>query len=148
MSLQDLELSGEISRESLTTGEVARHLESIEERLQAARLEANSNRVRLEQAYNAIHICARTALRVEGYRITSPRRHHRIALESLAETMGVDNADIDYFLSLSGERSSGIYDAAPVPDSDVSEAVEAATNLAEKLHTWLVVRAPGELQRP
>ena len=62
MSLQDLERSGEISRESLTTGEVARHLESIEERLQAARLEANSNRVRLEQAYNAIHICARTAL--------------------------------------------------------------------------------------
>jgi hypothetical protein len=145
MSLQDLELSGELSREALTTGEVGRHLQSVEERLQAANLEANPNRVRLEQAYNAIHICARTALRVEGYRITSPRRHHHVALETLSETIGANSADIDYFLSLSGERNRDIYDAAPVVDSDVSDAVEAATELAEKLRAWLGVRAPEEL---
>ena len=145
MSLQDLEFSGELSREALTTGEVARHLQSITERLQAANLEANPNRVRLEQAYNAIHICARTALRVESYRITSSRRHHQVALETLSETMGIDNADIDYFLGLSGERNNDIYDAAPVADSDVSDAVEAATELVKKLRTWLGVRAPEEL---
>jgi len=145
MSLQDLELSGELSREALATGEVARHLESIAERLQAASLEANPNRVRLEQAYNAIHICARTALRVEGYRITSSRRHHQIALETLSETMGIDDADIDYFLSLSTVRHSDIYDATPVADSDVSDAVEAATELTERLRVWLKARAPEEL---
>ncbi len=145
MSLQDLELSGELSREALTTGEVVRHMESIKERLQAANLEANPNRVRLEQAYNAIHICARTALRVEGYHITSSHRHHQVALETLIETMGIDNEDIDYFLSLSGERHDEIYDALPVTDSDVSDAIEAATELAEKLRAWLEVRAPEEL---
>jgi len=146
MSLQDQELSGDLVREALTTGEVTRHVRSIEDRLQAANLAANPNRVRLEQAYNAIHICARTALRVEGYRITSRRGHHQVALQSLNETMGIDNADIDYFLNLSGERGDDIYDAAPVGDSDVSEAVEAAAKLAETLRAWLAVRVPEELR--
>ena len=145
MSLQDLELSGELSREALATGEVARHLQSIAERLQAANLEANPNRVRLEQAYNAIHICARTALRVDGYRITSARGHHQVALETLSETMGTERADIDFFLSLSRERHNDIYDAAPVADSDVRDAIEAATGLAQKLHAWLEARVPEEL---
>ena len=145
MSLQDMELSGELAREALTSGEVARHLESIKERLQAANLEDNPNRTRLEQAYYATLNCARIALRVEGYRIKSPRRRHQVALETLIETMGTDSEDIDYFLSLSRERHDDIYDAAPVTNSDVSDAIEAATNLAEKLHAWLGVRAPEEL---
>jgi len=145
MSLQDLELSGELTREPLTTGEVARHLESIEERLQAADLESNSNRVRLEQAYNAIHICGRIALRGEGYRITSRQKHHEVALVTLAETIGVDNEDIDYYLGLSRERHDEYYDAAPVTDSELSSAIEAATELVAKLRAWLEVRVPEEL---
>jgi len=145
MSLQDMELSGELSREALTSGEVARHLGAIEERLQAANLEANPNRTRLEQAYCAILSSARIALRVEGYRVTSSRRHHQVALEALADTLGAEAEDIDYFLSLSGERHNDIYDAAPVTDSDVADAIDAATSLAGKLRAWLEVRAPDEL---
>lgn len=145
MSLRDMESSGDLSHEPLTSGEVGRHLESIKERLQAATLEANPNRTRLEQAYYALLNCARIALRVEGYRITSPRRHHQVALETLIETLGVGNEDIDFFLSLSRERHNDIYDAAPVTDSDVRDAIEAATNLAQKLHAWLEVRAPEEV---
>jgi len=140
MSLQDMELSGELTREALTSGEVARHLVAIEDWLQAADIEANPNRTRLEQAYSAIHGIARIALRVDGYRVTSTRRHHQVALESLTETMGVGVEDIDYFLSLSGERHNDIYDAAPVTDSDVSDATAAAANLAKKLHVWLEAR--------
>ena len=139
-----MELSGELSREALSSGEVARHLVAIQEWLQAAGIEANPNRTRLEQAYSAIHGIARIALRVEGYRVTSTRRHHQVALESLTETMGVRVEDIDYFLGLSGERHSDVYDAAPVTDSDVADAVGAAGNLAAKLHMWLETRAPGQ----
>ena len=140
-----MELSGELSREALTSGEVARHLVSIEEWLQAANIEANPNRTRLEQAYSAIHGIARIALRVEGYRVASMRRHHQVALESLAETMGVRVEDIEYFLTLSGERHHDVYDAAPVTDSDVSDAVDAAASLAKNLQKWLQARAPEEL---
>ena len=54
--------------------------------------------------------------------------------------MGVGNEDIDYFLDLSRTRGSDLYDAIPVTDTDVSEAIEAATSLAEKLASWLDAR--------
>lgn len=143
MDLRDMELSGRLSRESLTSGELARFRESIKERLKDAGNEQNSNRTRLEQAYHAIFNCAWIALRVEGYRANSMPGHHRVVLESTAETMGIASEDIDYFLDLSRARGSDLYEAMPVPDSDVAEAIEAARELAEKLSVWLEGRAPN-----
>jgi hypothetical protein len=143
--LQEMEMRGELAREPLTSGEVTRRLESIEERLEATNLESNSKRIRLEHAYDAIHFCARLALRVESYRIVNREGHHRVALESLADTLGIDNEDIDYFLGLSRERHDEYYDAAPVTDSELSSAIEAAAEMVEKLRAWLEVRVPGEL---
>ena len=142
MDLRDMELSGHVSREPLTSGEVARFRESIRERLEDANNTKNSNRTRLEQAYHAIFNCAWIALRVDGYRANSMPGHHRVVLESMAETMGADNRDIDYFLVLARVRGSDLYDAMPVSDSDVDDAIEAATKLAEQLSEWLEVRAP------
>ena len=142
MDLRDMELSGHVSRESLTSGEVARFQESIKERLEDANNTKNSNRTRLEQAYHAIFNCAWIALRVDGFRASSMPGHHRVVLESMAETMGIANRDIDYFLNLSRARGLDLYEAMPVPDSDVDDAIEAATELAEKLNDWLEVRAP------
>ncbi|MCK5584915.1 hypothetical protein KAJ02_02475 [Candidatus Bipolaricaulota bacterium] len=137
-----MELSGHVSREPLTSGEVARFRESIRERLEDANNTKNSNRTRLEQAYHAIFNCAWIALRVDGYRANSMPGHHRVVLESMAGTMGADNRDIDYFLELARVRGSDLYDAMPVSDSDVDDAIEAATKLAEQLSEWLEVRAP------
>jgi len=137
-----MELSGHVSREPLTSGEVARFRESIKERLEDANNTKNSNRTRLEQAYHAIFNCAWIALRVDGYRANSMLGHHRVVLESMAETMGTANKDIDYFLNLSRARGLDLYEAMPVSDSDVDDAIEAATKLAKRLNDWLEVRAP------
>jgi hypothetical protein len=137
MSLQQMELSGDLTREALTTGEVPRHREAIRDRLRDANNEENSSRTRLEQAYYAILTCARIALRVDGYRVSSVRGHHRITLETLRETMGVDAESIDYYSQLSRIRNSDLYDAMPVGESDASEAVEEAAKLVERLDTWL-----------
>ena len=142
MDLRDLELSGHLSREPLTSGEVARFRDSIRERLEDANNTKNSNRTRLEQAYHAIFNCAWIALRADGYRANSMPGHHRVILESMAETMGTANKDIDYFLNLSRARGLDLYEAMPVPDSDVGDAIEAATILAKKLDDWLGIRAP------
>jgi hypothetical protein len=142
MDLRDMELSGHISREPLTSGEVARFQDSIKERLGDAGNANNSNRTRLEQAYHAIFNCAWIALRVDGYRASSMPGHHRVVLESMAETMGTANEDIDYFLDLSRARGLDLYEAMPVSDSDVDDAIEAATKLVEKLNDWLEARAP------
>ena len=140
MDLRDMELSGHVSREPLTSGEVSRFQESIKERLEDASNTQNSNRTRLEQAYHAIFNCAWIALRVEGYRANSMPGHHQVVLESMAETMGTSNEDIDYFRDLSRVRGSDLYEAMPVPSSDVDDAIEAATEIAEKLASWLEVR--------
>ena len=140
MSLHDLELSGAIKREELTSGEINRFQLAIQERLVAASLDANPNRTRFEQAYDAILNCAWIALRVEGYRATSKQGHHRVVLESLAETMGIPNKEIDYFLSLSELRNRDLYDAMPATDSDVVDALQAATELAEKVTAWVKFR--------
>lgn len=142
MDLRDLEMSRHVSRESLTSGEVARFQESIKERLEDASNTQNSNRTRLEQAYHAIFNCAWIALRVDGYRANSMPGHHRVVLESMAETMGTANEEIDYFLNLSRARGLDLYEAMPVTNSDVDDAIEAATILAKKLNDWLEARAP------
>jgi predicted RNase H-like nuclease (RuvC/YqgF family) len=105
--------------------------------LEDARNTSNHNVTRLEQAYNAILNCAWLALRVEGYRPKSVPGHHQLVIESLAETMGIDNGDVDYFLELAGTRNRDLYDAMPITETDVAEAIEAAANLAEKLERWL-----------
>lgn len=146
MNLQDLELSGDLAREDLVTGEVARFQDSIQERLTDASNPSNSNRTRLELAYSAILDCALLALRVEGFRVKSKQGHHRIALESLAETVGIGNEDIDYFLELSHTRGDVLYEAIPVSDSDARDAVEAATQPAEKLDGWMDFRLNNTLR--
>jgi hypothetical protein len=106
-------------------------------RLADAHNESNHGPTRLEQAYSAILNCALLTLRVEGYRAKPGQGHHQLAIESLAETMGIENADVDYFLELARTRHDDIYEAVPITDADVEEAIEAATELAEKLDRWL-----------
>ena len=140
MSLEEMNLRDEIIREPLSSGEVSRFNESIAQRLEDANNTSNYNLTRLELAYYAILNCELLALRVDGYRVRSAPGHHIVALESLADTMGADNRDIDYFLELSKTRGRSLYDATPISDSDVFDAVEAATALAEQLSAWLDAR--------
>jgi len=136
MNLQELESSGDLVRQDLSTGEVARFRASIQELLADAGNKTNSSQTRLGLAYSAILKCALLALRIEGYRTKSKQGHHRVALETLAETLGVDDKDIDYFLELSRTRSDQLYEAMPATDSDAADAVRAATELAENVNNW------------
>jgi hypothetical protein len=143
MSLQDLVLSGALEREELTTGEVPRFQAAIAERLSDANIKANSNRTRLELAYHTILDCALLALRVDGYRVKAMPGHHRTSLDTLAETLGTSDKDIDYFHELARTRGAGLYEAMPISDSDVRDAIEAATQLAERLAAWVEFRLKG-----
>ena len=87
---------------------------SIAERLSDANITANPNRTRLELAYPTILDCALLALRVDGYRVKAMLGHHRIALGTLADTMGIGDKDIDYFRELARLRGVGIYEAMPI----------------------------------
>jgi len=140
MHLRDLVLNGYLDRESLTTGDVQKYKEAIGECLADANNDTNANRTRLLLAYDAILKCALLALRVDGYRLKATQGHHQIALETLAETVGSTDADIDYFSELSRIRHADVYDSQVVSDSDVKEAIEAANQLEKKTAGWVDFR--------
>jgi hypothetical protein len=140
MSLEEMLLRGEIRRERLAAGEVGRFLEAIRQGLDDARRKDNHGQTRLELAYHVVLSCAWIALRVEGYRPSAGRRHHQVALESLALTLGIAGGDIDYFLDLARMRHSTLYDAVVVAETDVEAAVAAAVDLSGKVAAWLEAR--------
>ena len=140
MNLQDLELSRDIAREPLTSGEVTRFRESIADRLKDASNPEISSRTRLELAYYVILDCALLALRVEGYRVKSERGHHQTALRTLSESVGANSSEVDYYFELARIRGASLYGATPISHSDARDAVEAATELTEKVSAWVVFR--------
>ena len=142
MSLQEMEFRSELDREPATTGEVQRLVQAIERRLKDARNKTNSPETRMEQAYHAILNCALAALRAEGYRPVNGPGKHVYTLESLLDTLGVESSRQDYYQSLRDLRNKDIYTGAVhVSDRDVTDAVEEATWLHNRLLGWLDQRA-------
>jgi len=67
--------------------------------------------------------------------------HHVVALESLADTLGVTLDRIDYFQTLRDLRNKDIYTGSShVSDTQALEAVRAACRLAADTRRWLESR--------
>jgi hypothetical protein len=135
--LDDMVMREELAFEPLASGEVARCTAAIEEGLEDAGNTSNHPQTRLNLAYHAILGISLLALRVDGYRAKEGRGHHYNALNTLAETMGVPDDDIDYYQELRESRHHNIYDPKPVSASTAEEAISSAHDLKERLATWL-----------
>ncbi len=145
MSLQEMLLRSELKREKAVPGEIERMLGTVQRRLQDAEHEDIHPETRLEQAYHAILGCALSALRAHDLRTVNRPGHHMVALESLADTLGLSIDRIDYFQTLRDLRNKALYTGGTyVSDSQASEAVEEARKLAEDLAAWLAQQDKGE----
>jgi len=109
MSLEEMLLRSELKREKPVPGEIARMIETVHRRLHDARHPDLHAETRLEQAYHAILGCALIALRMNGYRVSDRRGHHGVALESLADTVGLPMERIDYYQTLRTLRNKDLY---------------------------------------
>ena len=88
MSLEEIILRGELSREPASAGEIRRLIDAATRRLKDAANTSIHPETRLEQAYHAILNCALVALRAENLRAVNGPGKHRFAIESLADTLG------------------------------------------------------------
>ena len=140
MSLEEMAMRGEIVSEPATSGEIERHLASLQKRLEDAARAENHPETRLVQAYQAIFTCGWIALRVEGWRAVKRPGQHVTVIESMADTLGLDGNAIDTLLALSRQRHADLYEARPISVSEADEAVSEAGKLAERLREWLVLR--------
>jgi|SRR3990172_9257229 len=138
MGLEDQANVGELESLPATWHEIKGLLKKAHRKLSDAKSDTISRETRLEQAYNVILTCAITALRVAGYRVTSRISAHYIALETLRETIALDDDKIDYFQSLRSLRHRDIYDAdLIINEQDLSESIKEAENLLVILETWV-----------
>jgi hypothetical protein len=136
MNLETFLFRNEIVREALGAGEIDRLLATVDRRLEDASLASLHPETRLEQAYHAILGCA-----VIGLRSVDRPGHHVVALESLADTLGVMLDRIDYFQTLRDLRNKDIYTGSShVSDTQALEAVEEACRLAADTRRWLESR--------
>ncbi len=143
MSLEEMLLRSELKREKPVSGEIARMIETVHRRLHDARHPDLYAETRLEQAYHAILGCALIALRSNGYRVTDQRGRHAVALESLADTLGLPLKRIDYYQTLRALRNKDLYTGGShVSAAAAQEAVNEAIELASELEAWLQAHGP------
>jgi hypothetical protein len=141
MSLEELLLRGEVVREKLARGEVDRLLDAVSRRLEDAAHASLHPETRLEQAYHAILGCAMVGLRAHGLRVADRPGHHVVAIESLAQTLGVASERVDYLQTLRDLRNKDIYTgSAHISEAQAEEAVEEARKLAHDTALWLQAR--------
>jgi len=138
MSLEEMLLRSELKRERTIPGEIERMLNAVERRLQDAAHTDIHAETRLEQAYHVILGCALIGLRTHGLRLTNRPGHHVVALDSLADTLGISSDRIDYFQTLRDLRNKDLYTGRTyISDSQAAEAVEEARKLVQDLTAWL-----------
>lgn len=145
MSLEEMLRRSELKREKAVPGEIERMLSAVERRLQDAEHENIHPETRLEQAYHVILGCALVALRSHDLRLVNRPGHHVVALDSLADTMGLSPARIDYFQTLRDLRNRDLYTgSAHISVTQAVEAVEEARRLVQELTSWLAQRGRSD----
>ena len=142
MSLEEMILRGELSREPANPAEIRRLVDAATRRLEDGANASIHPETRLEQAYHAILNCALVALRAEDLRVVNAPGKHRFALESLADTLGTTPDLIAYFQQLRDLRHRDIYEGSiHVSEREAEDAVAEAARLLEHLRMWLQARA-------
>jgi len=142
VSLDEMILRSELSREPARQGEIRRLIDAATRRLEDAANTSIHPETRLEQAYHTILNCALAALRAENLRAVNAPGKHRFVIESLADTLGTHADLIAHFQQLRDLRHRDIYEGSiHVSEREAEDAVAEASRLLEHLRTWLEARA-------
>ncbi len=103
---------------------------------------------RLVIAYNATLGCATVALRATGYRIPSGGGNHRLTIDSLRFTTGIEKEMLIALHAIRKKRHFTSYDAAgTISEQEVIETIEIAEELRDMVYKWIQKNYP-ELMRP
>lgn len=136
--LDDLVKVGELEKLKPSWNEISGLLKKARRKLLDAKSDSISNETRLEQAYNVVLTCSIIGLRVKGYRIFKKASSHYIAIESLRQSLKLDESSIDYFQTLRGIRHRDIYEADVVIDiDDLNESIDEAEKLLITIESWV-----------
>ncbi len=122
---------------------IRRLLEAAQRNIQDAEIEAVSNENRFDAAYKAIMQMANAALQSNGYRtLSSKPGHHQTMIQSLPQTIGLDNDTMIVLDALRKQRNVADYSGDLVPNSAVEDCIAHAITLQRRLSKWLQTAHP------
>ena len=143
MSLEEKEKGKKLKRHAPSREGTRRLLGAIHRRLDVASNSSLYNEIRLEQAYEAVLLCAMAAVQASGYRVRQGEGHHYETIDTLQYTLGIDQQLLKYFQALRRKRHEGLYEGMiAVSDSEVGDALVRANELWGNLQSWFESNHP------
>lgn len=117
---------------------VKRMLTAAKQRLRDAEFTQNSPETRFDCAYTAIRAVADIGLHLHGFRTsTSKPGHHQTVIQSLTQTMGMDDATVRVLDSLRKQRNVSDYDGELVTDAALQECLRQAKAIVVRVEIVL-----------
>lgn len=105
-----------------------------------------SAETRFVSAYTAIRMMADAGLNALGYRTLSSRPgHHHTAIQSLADTYGVEPSVVDRVDALRKQRNLAEYSGDTIPEANLAECVRQAEALQALALKWFKAHKPDLL---
>jgi hypothetical protein len=122
---------------------ISRLFEAAKNSLKDAEIFNLSNEGRFDMAYKAIMQLSNIALQANGYRtLTSKPGHHQIMIQSLPQTIGLENHVMILLDQMRKQRNVIDYSGDLVSTSLANEAVQQAGLLMIQIEDWLRKNKP------
>jgi len=126
---------------------ISRLFDAAKNSLKDAEIVNLSNEGRFDMAYKAIMQLSNTALQANGYRtLTSKPGHHQIMIQSLPQTIGLENSVMILLDQMRKQRHVIDYSGDLVSANLANEAVRQANLLMNQVDNWLKKNKPELLE--
>jgi len=126
---------------------ISRLFDAAKNSLKDAEIVNLSNEGRFDLAYKAIMQLSNTALQANGYRtLTSKPGHHQIMIQSLPQTIGLENSVMILLDQMRKQRHVIDYSGDLVSANLANEAVRQANLLMNQVDNWLKKNKPELLE--
>lgn len=146
MSLEDWLSEGRLRQHKTSKSEINQLLAVFMRDMADAQPHTISIDRRFATAYNAALTVATAALAASGYRAAG-EGHHYWVIQSLAFTLQLDAETIEEFNRFRRKRNTIDYErTGSVSEREVSEMLELARDIRDKLEKWLSGNYPALLE--
>jgi hypothetical protein len=147
MSLDNLLKINQLQRHTAKAEEIQRLLVAAERNLADSAVPGLSDETRFVAAYKAIMQCAMLGLMAHGYRpSTTTPGHHQTMIQTLGQTLGVDQAAWVVLDSLRKKRNLNDYSGDLIEPAAVRTCITHAQQLLGQTRLWLRANRPDLLQ--
>ena len=122
---------------------IARLLAAAKRNIADAGIMEVSSENRFDAAYKAIMQLANASLQASGFRtLTSKPGHHMTMIQSLGQTLCLENETMIILDALRKQRNVTDYSGDTVPESAARDCLIHAENLLQIVSRWLEVNRP------